>query len=72
MPNPKPKEESLIAAIKRILGMEDVRKLTEEAGKSPGQREKEEKGPSRPYRKSRTAMGYQKKIERLKRERENK
>ena len=68
MPSPKPKEESLIAAIKRILGMEDVRKLTEKAGKSPKQRE--EKGPSRPYRKSRTAMGYQKKIERLKRERE--
>ncbi len=68
MPDPKPKEESLIAAVKRILGMEGVRKLTEEAGKSPKQRES--KSPSRPYRKSRTAMGYQKKMERLKKERE--
>ncbi len=71
MPDPSPKkEESLITAIKRILGMEDVRKLTEKAGRSPSQRGSEAKGPPRPYRKARTAMEYQKKLERLKRERE--
>ena len=70
MPNHEPRKESLIDALRRILGMKDVRELVGEAAKSPEQRKGAGKGPSRPYRKARTAIEYQKKLERLRRERE--